>query len=274
MKIAMIMMVLAVSLGGCGGYFSLVAGDHVAPAGGETPVVARLLRNDFFFLNLAEKGSLLRFRVADGLECGAYTDDKGYAGTMVPVAVGPGRHPLYVDHLDFREGEEVAHQAAMYVIDRDRPVVAIDADTLPAEQSTSAGDATRALAGLAQRAEIVYLTSESTSKHPAMHERFDRQGYPDGAILRWRREYWRVDRSGRFRWPRVVVESRMVSLLPELREVLPKLSVGLCGSQLAAEAFAGAGIQPIIVGQDDVEAVDAKRFESWAQLAEQGLQLP
>ena len=86
--------------------------------------------------------------------------------------------------------------------------MAVDADTLPDESSGLGGDAATALSDLAERAEIVYLTSKSTTKHPAMHERFERQGYPDGAILRWRREYWRVDRSGRFRWPRVVVESR------------------------------------------------------------------
>ena len=71
------------SCGGCGGYYTLTAGDHLAAVGQDTPVVVRLQRNDFFFLNLGAKDAVMRFRIGEGVERAAYTDKLGYAGTTV-----------------------------------------------------------------------------------------------------------------------------------------------------------------------------------------------
>jgi len=260
-----ILLLAAIVLNGCGGHYTLTVGDHVGAIGRDAPVVARLQRNDFFVLDLAVKEALMRFRVGDGTERGAYTDKLGYAGTTVASPSAPGRYPLTVDHGDF-EGEEVHAEAMMFVWDPARTVVAVDADSLPVAWDARADHARAALKRLAEDANILYLTREALHSHAAIHNKLAAAGYPDGPVLLWQRQRWHIVRGGRYKLPRVVVESRLVSQLPELRKMFPKLSIGLCTSKIAARAFAAAGMQAVVIGRADVNVPKAIHRESWADL--------
>ena len=266
---AWVLLVLTLATGGCGGYYTLTAGDHVAAAGQETAVVVRLQRNDFFVLNLPAKDAVMRFRIAREPERAAYTDKLGYAGTTVAAPVEPGRYTLHVNHMDF-EGEEVSAVVPIYVWDANRPVVAVDADGLPRAYSADSDVAQAALLRIAETASIIYLTRKPIRRHADMHHRLDLANYPDGAVLLWRRQRWHVVRSGRFKMPRVVVESRLVSQLGELRKMFPKLSMGVCTSKLAVKAFAAAGLRVVVVGFADVSAPNLTRRISWTDLARRG----
>jgi len=269
MRNAHILLLTAIVLNGCGGHYTLTVGDHVGAVNQDAPVVVRLQRNDFFVLNLAVKDALMRFRVGDGAQRGAYTDKLGYAGTTVLSPSKPGRYPLIVDHGD-SEGEEVRGEAMMFVWDPARAVVAVDADSLPVAWDEQADSAQAALKRLAENANILYLTREDLRSHGAIHDKLAAARYPDGPVLLWRRQRWHIVRGGRYKLPRVVVESRLVSQLPDLRKMFPKLSTGVGASKIAARAFAAAGMQPVVVGAN-VDVPKAVHRESWADLAKRAI---
>jgi hypothetical protein len=255
---------------GCGGQYILTVPDQVARAGGQTTAIVRLQRNDFFVLTPAVKDAPMRFRVADEKERGAFTDKLGYAGTTVPVPARPGPHRLRVTHLD-RFGDEVVAEAPVYAWDPNRPVIAVDMDCLPGLTLGSSAQASRALQRLAASAKVLYLTRRSTRRHAETHKMLERAGYPDGPVLAWQQQRWHIVREGRFRLPRVVVESRLVSQLPELRKLFPKMDVGVCDAHLAAEAFAAAGLKVLLVGRTPVDVqTQVLRRNSWADLAARG----
>jgi len=261
----------AAACGGCGGHYILTVPDQVASAGGETAAVVRLQRNDFFVLSPPVKAAAMRFRVADGPLRGAYTGKLGYAGATVVVPKEPGRYVLNVAHLDIY-GDEVIREAPTYVWAPDRAVVAIDLDSLPGLWLGSSKEAARALRRLAEQASLVYLTRRSTRRHADTHRDISRAGYPDGPILLWRRQRWHIVRDGRLRLPRVVVESRLVSQLDELRKVFANLTTGVSRSRLAAKAFAEAGLDCVVVGSARLTVPTKVTYRAnWAELAEMGL---
>lgn len=259
--------------GGCGGQYILTVPDQLAPAGGEATTVVRLQRNDFFVLAPATKDALMQFRIAGGPLRAAYTDKFGYAGTTVPVPAEPGRYRLVVSHLDIY-GDEVTAERPAYVWKADRPAIAVDMDCLPGLWLGDAKSAAVALRRLADGANVLYLTRRSTRRHPGAHKRLRNAGYPDGPILLWRRERWHIVRE---KWRgvpivRVVVESRLVGQLPEVRKTFPGLTVGICNSQLAASAFSAAGLRCVVVGAPSVKAkTQLTHRKSWAQLGTDGL---
>lgn len=260
-----------VALGGCGGQYILTVPDQLAAAGGLTATVVRLQRNDFFVLAPAVEEAAMRLRIADGPERGAYTDEFGYAGAAMAAPAKPGRYALTVKHLDIF-GDEVVGEGPVYVWAADRPAVAVDLDCLPGLWLGDAKDAAGALRGLATKPNILYLTRRSTRDHAAAHEQLRKAGYPDGPILLWRRQRWHIVRDGRLKLPRVVVETRLVNQLPEVRKMFPKLDVGICDSSLAAKAFAAAGLRCVVVGPPAGAAGEGvTRHESWADLAQKGL---
>jgi len=261
---------LALCGGGCGGHYTLTAGDALGPVGGQTPVVVRLQRNDFFVLDLAVKEALMRFRVAGEPERAAYTDKLGYAGTTVEAPSEPGRHPLRIEHQDV-EGQEVQQETSLYAWDPSRAAVAVDADCLPKAGSDAELTAGSAIRKVAESAYVVYLTREPAGDHRRMHERMEAAGYPDGPILLWQRERWHIVRDGPLGMPRVIVESRLVSQLPDLREMFPNIRAGLCRTKLAAKAFASVGVQPVVIGADVGETMEAVHRDSWQDLAERGI---
>jgi hypothetical protein len=262
---------LALAMGGCGGHHILTVGDQVAAAGGEAMPVIRLQRNDFFVVSVAVDQAAMRFQVADGKEVGAYTDKLGYAGTTVPVPDRPGRYTMTVTHMNKDTGDEYQAKALVYVWNPDRPVVAVDMDSLPGLPIGSPQQAARAIKRLADGANILYLTRQWTEGHPRAHPALATAGYPDGPVLTWQRQQWHVVREGKYSIPRVVIEDRMVSQLPEIRRWLPKTELGICDSAMAAKAFADAGLKVVMVGS---AAVDAKtqliRRQSWQDLADKG----
>ncbi len=261
-------LLLFVAPGGCGGYYTLTVGDHVGAVGEEVPVVARLQRNDFFVLNFPVEKAAIRFRIADAPERVSHTDENGYAGTTVPAPPSPGRYTLHVDNAD-SEGEETARERPIFLWDPTRDLIAVEVDALDEGHSRDAGDAAAALRRLAENANIVYLTRRPMRKHDQMRRRLTVGRYPDGAILLWQRERWRIVRAGR--WRRIVVETRLISQLPELRKMFPKLSVGVCTSKIAARAFAAAGMRVLVVGNVSVDVPKRVRRNSWADLAKRGI---
>ncbi|MCK4601950.1 MAG: hypothetical protein KAU28_05760, partial [Phycisphaerae bacterium] len=88
--------------------------------------------------------------------------------------------------------------------------------------------------------------------------------------LLWQRQRWHITRKGRFGLPRIVVESKLVSRLPHLREDFPTMLAGICNSQLAAKTFAEAGMRVIAVGSPAVKAPDVTHRKSWSELAAVG----
>ena len=258
------------AVGGCGGHYIMTIPDQMAAAGGQAAAVVRLQRNDFFVLSPAVKKAAIRFRIGDGPLRGAYTDDLGYAATMVRVPDRPGQYRLKVAHLDIW-GDEVKAEAPVFAWPTDRPVIAVDMDCLPGLWLGSSDKAARAMRRLVVGANLLYLTRRSTKRHGRAHELLRKAGYPDGPVLAWRRQYWHIVRDGRFKLPRVVVENRLVSQLADLRKTFPKLEVSVCDSALAAKAFAGAGMKVVLVGAAAAKVpAEVRRRKSWADLADRG----
>ena len=266
--VGMLLVAAAAAVGGCGGYYVVSLPDVLVEKGGDAPALVRLQRNDFFILTPAVRDASMRLRVAGGEEVGAYTDKLGYAGTFVPTPAEPGRYDLTVDHQD-DEGDEVAAKASCYVWPADRPVVAVDYDFLPVHRGASRG-AVAALSAIASDAGIVYMTSRSVRHHADVHRSLDILGYPDGPVLLWRRQRWHIVR-GKWRMPRIVVESRMVSQLSELRKIFPSLAWGICRSSLATESFTNAGLNVATVGVELLGPSSGVLRTSWKRLAEGGI---
>jgi len=260
------------ALGGCGsmGDYVLTVPDMVAPAGGEGVAVVRLQRNDFLVLAPPVKLAAMRLSVGEELQRGAYTDELGYAGTMLPVPSKPGRYELKAAHLD-RFGDEVISTAPAHVWDPNSPVVAVDLDCLPGLSLGFSRQSSLALARAAKGANIMYLTRRPASGHAKLHKQLVGAGYPDGPILGWQRQYWHIVREGKYNLPRVVVEHRLVSQLPDLRKMLPGLTMAICESSLAARAFAESGMQVVIIGNARLSAKDVIRRASWSELADKGV---
>ena len=258
-------------LGGCSQYYILTAPEVVAPADGVAVVIVRLQRHDPYLIAPGVKDASVSFRVSEGQERVAYTDDAGYAGTVVPVPKEPGVYPLSVFHMD-REGDQVSAQVPVYVWKSDRPIVAVDLDCLPRRGAVDAEAARFALEGVVRQANILYMTRLDAAKHADEHKRLADQGYPDGPILLWQGQNWRVVRDAKFAYmPRVVFETRLVSQLTEIRKLFPLLEVGVCDSDVAARAFHDAALRCVVIGTPKVSVPNPTRRSSWAELREKGI---
>ena len=267
--LSLVFVIAAGLLNGCGGYYILTVPDRVAATAGEAPVIARLQRNDFFVLALAEPGVPLRFALdGRGQERAAYTDETGYAGAVLPAPEEPGRHDVVVRLCD-TTGEEFRGQARLYAWAADARIVAVDLDALPAvgPQRRAAADA---LTALAPDVRLAYMTRRSAAEHHELHAWLGQRGYPDGPILLWQRQRWQIVR-GRWDLPRLVIESRLVSQLGTLREEFPNLQAGGCAGWLAARGLAEAGLRVIVVGPGRVDVEPVERRANWQALGQQGL---
>ncbi len=264
-----IWLVLSGLCGGCGNFYTLTAPDQVAVAGTESPVVVRLQQNDMFMVRMPAKDQPVRFRIADGVERNVHTDDHGYAATLVFAPDEPGRYLMNINMLDF-EGDQVAGSANFYAWDAATPVVAVDADALPAWNA----DTARALNRCSQAGmEIVYLTRVAPLKHYRVHQQIDMRGYPDGPVLAWDRQFYRVERLSRYRVS-VRVDQHLVSQLPQLRQMFPNLRAGICDSAIAAEAFVEAGMRAYVVGSERVPNEIPIERTDWTTLAMPQTALP
>jgi len=280
---------------GCGGEYILTVPDQLSAAGDDVTVVARLQRNDFFFLNLASVKAYLRYQIGEGLERSASTDKLGYSAVRMAMPKKPGRYDLAIRYQD-DDGDEVAKTVGVYAWDPAKPVIAVDMDPLPRRRAkvtqgrkgwwtglvkytidllpratpADAPSARAALARLAEKANILYLTRRTVANHQQCRSELSAHGYPDGPVLMWRRQRWHLV-PGRFKIPRVVVESRLVSQIGELRKTFSKMWVGISQSSLAGKAFVEAGMTAVIVGDARLDGDKVMRIATWKELAEKGL---
>jgi hypothetical protein len=242
---------------GCGGYYIMTVPDQLAPENGEMVPVARMQRNDFFVLALPINHAPMRFRINQAPMKSAWSDKIGYAAVHFdlgepPYDFEPGRHIMRVSMLDL-EGEEVHTEVPAYIWPADVPVVAVDMDALPREASVGEEDAAAALGDLAGKANIIYLTRNSRTTQEVAHLRLRRGGFPDGPVLLWQRKRWHIVRDGKFKLPRVVVESRLDSQLPQLARDFPNFAAGVTSSSLAAKAFVDAGLPTIVINNAQLQ---------------------
>ena len=242
---------LAIGLSGCGGHYILSAPDQVASAGQEAPIVVRLQRNDFFVMDMAWEDAPIRFRIDHGPQRAAYTDEEGYAGTLVPAPSQPGRHVLSIDYKDL-DGQDIFGQAAVYVFDPALPMVAVDFESLKLDDwwqgESGAAVALNKVAGVAN---IVYLTRWDVDKHRRAYELLQMSNCPVGPLLRWERRRYKVV-TGRFGMPKLEFGAHLISQLDGLMETFPGLSVGITDSSLSATAFAEAGLRTYMVDAYDL----------------------
>ena len=121
----------------------------------------------------------------------------------------------------------------------------------PAEQAGAGGavgEAVEALRRITASANVLYLTRRRLMEHSDLHEDLAKVGYPDGPVLLWKRQGWHIVREGKYGLPKVVVEGRLVHMLPELRKSFPGLTMGICDSPLSAQAFTDADLECTVVG--------------------------
>lgn len=269
MRMTLLSGLASLMLAGCGGQFSLYAPDPVAPAGQEAPMVVRLQRADLFNVPMSVRDTCIRFQATEG-EQAAFTDKEGYAGVALRAPPRPGNYPLRVA-VQAKEGEEVTHQGRFYVWAKERTAIAVDLDALPTYASLQAGAARSALARVAAKANIVYLTLKPVSEHPLAHRKLVQCGYPDGPILLWESRRWEIVSQGGMRIPQILWEGKLVSQLPLLRDQFPGLNAGISTSARAAEAFHEAKLRPVVVGGGYMPGNYHIRCNTWADLPAMGL---
>ncbi|MFW6133177.1 MAG: hypothetical protein ACOC8F_04715 [Planctomycetota bacterium] len=264
---------LAAAVCGCGGQYVLTAPDQVAPAGGEASVVARLTRNEISRLDVPVAEAPLEF-------CGpwsadaraAFTDSDGFASVTMRAPQRPGRYEVCIRHKD-AWGDQCQGTARLFAWDADRPAVAVAVGALPSPGGPNAAAAVRALARIAEDANILYLTREGVADHEALRARMNDAGYPDGPVLPWVKRRWRMTREGRWSWLRLAFDARMVGPLEPLRKAFPNLATGICAAPAAAKAFDAAGLAVVCLADDEDLPEDARRT-SWAELPRTGLPTP
>lgn len=259
MAIGGLMLGLAL-VAGCSGEYTLTVPDQIVPSGGQAVSVVRLQRNEFAGYKVAVKEAAIRFQIDKGPIRAAYTDKNGYAAAPVPAQKILGRYYMSVGHLD-RNGEEIQVYAPAYVWDALAPVTAVEMDSLPTDKDAKA--AADALGRIAANSYIVYFTTKDVAKHAGAHQRLKDLGYPDGAIVLWQEEGWRLV-SGPM--PKVVVEERLISSLVNLRKAFGQFNTGVCTSEKAARAFAEAGLKVRVVGPAKVTASNVSSVADWSKI--------
>jgi hypothetical protein len=253
---------IACACTGCVEFYTLTVPDHVAAAGSEAPVIVRLQQNDLFFVRMSSPDQPIRFQIDDGVERNAHSDKAGYAATLLPMPEKRGFYLMEVNLSDL-EGDEVMRYSRTYVWDSQEPVLAVDADFL---LKSGNADAVEALNRVLNRGiNIIYFTRKGVDDHFSLHTRLEMASYPDGPVLAWKREFYRIEKISRFR-ARVVVDKQLVSQLPTLRTMFPNMQAGLCDSALAAEAFSEAGMEVLMIGDDNIPTGMTGRRVTWSDL--------
>ena len=291
--LALPLLLLPVLLGGCGGYYILSVPDQIGSTDGDIVPICRLQRQEVFLYFRPQEGASMRFRVFAtekaalhpvgdrhvaknllGQERAARTDELGYAAVAlsmdeVPVDSKPGLYTIKVSLQD-PTGEEKQVIAPVYVWDANKPVIGVDITALPKAQDATSEIAQKALNLVAKSANILYLTREDKPSQAHQHQWLADNGYPDGPVRLWQRERWHLVRSGPLRLPRIVIETRLVSQLADMRQTFTNLKTAIAGSDLAAKAFENAGIDYHAVGPGKKLLVDGPaNNSSWKALLDQ-----
>lgn len=264
-------LLLVAMLAGCSGRYILTAPEQVGCVGGQTVMVARLQYEEVTSVHPPVGNACIRFRVETCPVRGAYTDKPGYAAAVVPLPDKAGRYYSVIEHTD-KDGREVSRFVPVYVWDKDTPVVAVDLDAISSPGGTKASAALKALQKMHETANIIYLTQKSLEEHANLHGQLKGGGFPDGPILMWQREYWRLVQEGML--TKVMVEDRLVSQLPELKRMFPNLVAGITDSPLAAQSFLMVDVKAVYVGQEGLflpKVHPDVRRSSWQEIADKGI---
>ena len=246
---------LLAALGGCGGEYIITAPDVAALPGEQAPAVVRLQRREFWLYCPPIADAAIMFRSADGaLRC-ARTDKAGYAAVGIDAPDQPGLYAVALHHQDSL-GYTASGTMSLSVLSADKPVVAVDVDSLPAG-GRKRDLAAEALGRIAREAQIVYLTHRNAGSPAKARERLKGLDCPAGAILPWRPQpKWHQ----RLPWRR-----RGGSALAALRQRFGKLQWAVTADADVAREFDKAGIRPLVVeAPARVEAADY--FKSWPDL--------
>jgi len=256
---------LCAAMVGCGGQYVLTAPDQVACAGGQTATVIRLQRHQFAGMLASSSGAAMRFQVEGCPLRGAFADNLGYAGAAVPAPDKPGVYKMKISHLN-RDGDEIESQVPLYVWQADWPVVAVDLEALDAAKKRD--DSKAALQKIAREANIIYFTRRQVTEHADIHRRLTAGGYPDGPVLLWQSQRWHIVQD---KYPRLVIESKLISQLSHLRDVFGRLSVGITDQDDGARALAAVHMKIVFLGDEKPHAANVTHRKDWADLAANGL---
>ena len=279
----------AALLGGCGGHYILAAGDQLSTPQGELAIVARIQHNEVRSVDVAVANQTISVRLypfgqaksatqtdaevpARSREFGTISNADGYVALTMPldekpIYNTPGKYDLKLS-LQSPFGDQKYAVVPVYVVDKNRPLVAVDLEALPAESFfVKDAPAAKALRHIAAYADIVYYAAHSGPTRQRIHAELLGGGYPDGAVLLWQPHRWQVTRSKRFYVPTDISFQRSLeNNIPAMRKQFPNFKFAITSRYLAAQTFATAGL--------DVFAVTAKPFTgdvinipSWSALA-------
>ncbi len=283
----------AALLTGCGGHYILAAGDQLSSPEGELAIVARVQHNEIRSVDVAVENQTISVRLypfgqaksstqtdievpARSREFGAISNTNGYVALTMPldekpIYNKPGKYDLKLS-LQSPFGDQQFAVVPVYVVDKTRPLVAVDLEALPSESFfVKNAPAAKALRHIATYATIVYYASHSGATRQRIHAELLGGGYPDGAVLLWQPRRWQITRSKRFYVPTDISFQRSLdNNLPAMRKEFPNFKFAITSRYLAAQTFATAGL--------DVFAVTAKPFTgdvinipAWDTLAERVL---
>ena len=248
-----LMLVLAVGLGGCGGEFILSVPDTVTTVGQNAPVVVRLQQQEFWRLARPMEDALMQVWALPKQKRAAYTSKQGYASAAVPVAERLGPHTLTVCHQDDR-GNEVCRNGTIFVLDDRLAVLAIGWEAIEDEQDARA--AAEPLRRLQQGGiQIVYLATHLAARPGEAHRWLSRHNLPDGPVLSWG---WRRN------WYFKAVQ--VTGSLPIARRMLPGMMIAAGREDDLLRAAEQAGMVAIHVGAGRGEQFG--QVANWAELAE------
>ncbi|MCD6364646.1 MAG: hypothetical protein J7M14_02100 [Planctomycetes bacterium] len=262
--------VFGAALGGCSGQYVLTVGDQIAPTGGAAAVVVRLQQYEFATHKRSLQDMPVRFRIDDGPERAAFTDELGFAGVSLAAGKTEGKKRLLVS-LQTASGDEVSTEAPLYVWNKNSPIVAVDLDSLPDKADPQAPHAAKALGKLSADTHILYLTRQSPYRKARIRAKVAALGYPDGPILLWRWKDWHFVRTGRLRLYWIVIEANLASRVSYLTKLMGNFRAALCGSAETADVFLRAGITPVIIGNKRPAPAGLTAYRSWADAAAKGI---
>lgn len=257
MRLRLYLMAVLVLAGGCSGEYLLTAPDVAAPAGESAPVVVRLQRREFWFHAPPQADAAVTFRLPGRpLQC-ARTDKAGYACVGVDPPDGPGRYQVQIHYQD-QFGQVVRGRAEIFVLSPDKPILAVDMDSLPAG-GEAARAASAALRQLAQQAQLLYLTQRQAHEPAAAGELLAQGGYPQGPVLPWAKQRW---------WKLLPWWKRLdeADTIAALRHRLGNLHWGATAGASAAGAFDRAGLKVLLVGEASAQLSQAEYFKSWSEV--------